>query len=251
VRAAGIGMRAGSALSGRRFLLTHAVIPPSRGGRRVPIPSAHLMRDVAGLLGVLVPDLHPVLGVRDEVVVREHDHLERLGIASDYILCCPGAAFGAAKLWPPGRFAQALDRLHDARGWRGVVTGGPGEEELIDRVASESKSGVISLAREERDLEGLKALVAGARLLLVGDSGPRWFAAAFDVPCVSVMGPNFPELTASSLELASIVRVEGLECAPCLERTCPLVHHRCMRDLPVDHVVRAAHEVLARKVGAA
>jgi heptosyltransferase-2 len=248
-RSAGIAMRAGAALSGRRFLLTHSVIPPSRGGRRVPIPSAHLMRDVAGLLGVLVPDLHPELAVRAQVVERERDRLARLGIApgSEYIACCPGAAFGAAKLWPPLRFAQALDRLFDARGWRGVVTGGPGEEALMDKVASESKSGVISLAQEERDLEGSKALVAGAKLLLVGDSGPRWFAAAFDVPCVSVMGPNFPELTASSLELARIVRVEGLECSPCLERRCPLVHHRCMRDLPVDHVVRAAHEVLARK----
>ena len=37
--------------------------------------------------------------------------------------------------------------------------------------------------------EGLKALVAGARLLLVGDSGPRWYAAAFDVPTVSVWSP--------------------------------------------------------------
>jgi heptosyltransferase-2 len=248
-RSAGIGMRAGAALSGRRFLLTHGVIPPARDGRRVPIPSAHLMRDVAGLLGVLVPDLHPRLGVRAEVVARERDRLARLGIpdGAEYIVCCPGAAFGAAKLWPPARFAQALDRLFDARGWRGIVTGGPGEEALMDAVAKESKSGVISLAREGRDLEGLKALVANAQLLLVGDSGPRWFAAAFDVPCVSVMGPNFPELTASSLELAAIVRVENLECSPCLERRCPLVHHRCMRDLPVDHVVRAAHAVLARK----
>jgi len=246
-RAAGVPMRAGSALSGRRFLLTHSVIPPSRDGRRVPIPSAHLMRDVAGLVGVLVPDLHPILAVRESVCERERARLARLGAGPEYILCCPGAAFGAAKLWPPGRFAQALDRLHDARGWRGVVTGGPGEEALCDSVAGASKSGVISLGQEERDLEGLKALVAGAQLLLVGDSGPRWFAAAFDVPCVSVMGPNFPELTASSLELARIVRVENLECAPCLERHCPLVHHRCMRDLSVDLVVRAAHEVLARR----
>ena len=247
-RRAGVRVRAGSALSGRRFLLTHAVVPPSVAGRRAPIPSAHLMRDVAGLLGLLVPDLHPRLHVRDEIVARERERLARAGVdaASGYVLCCPGAAFGAAKLWPPARFAEALDELHARHGWRGVVTGGPGEEPLLDAVADASTSGVVSLSREARDLEGLKALVKDARLLLVGDSGPRWFAAAFDVPTVSVMGPNFPELTASSLERAAIVRVEGLECAPCLERTCPMGHHRCMNELPVEDVLDAARRVLAR-----
>lgn len=243
---AGIGVRAGAALSGRRLLLTHAVVPPARGGRRVPIPTSHLLRDVAGLVGVLVPDLHPRLAVREEIVDRERERLARLSITGDYVVCCPGAAFGAAKLWPPGRFAESLDAIARERGWRAVVTGGPGEEALMDAVADASVSGVVSLSRETRDLEGLKALVRGARLLLVGDSGPRWFAAAFDVPCVSVMGPNFPELTASSLERAAIVRVEGLECSPCLERTCPLGHHRCMVDLGVERVTAAAREVLER-----
>jgi heptosyltransferase-2 len=236
-----VPLRAGTALSGRRLLLTHAVVPPARDGRRVPVPTAHLHRDAAGLLGVLVPDLHPRLWVRDEVARRERDRLRRLGVdPGGYVLCCPGAAFGAAKLWPPERFAAVLDTLARERGWRGVVTGGPGEEELVDAVAAASRSGATSLSREPRDLEGLKELVRGAQLLLVGDSGPRWYAAAFDVPCVSVMGPNFPELTASSLERARILRVEGLECAPCLQRACPLGHHRCMRDLDAERVAQAA-----------
>jgi heptosyltransferase-2 len=60
------------------------------------------------------------------------------------------------------------------------------------------------------------------------------------------MGPNFPELTASSLEHATIVRVHGLDCAPCLERRCPLQHHACMQRLAVDDVVAAADALLAR-----
>ncbi len=240
-----VPIRAGAALSGRRFLLTHAVVPPTRDGRRLPIPTAHLLRDVAGLLGILVPDLHPRLGVRAAIVEEERARLTRVGVdlAKGYVLCCPGAAFGAAKLWPPERFAEVLDALWLERGWRGVVTGGPGEEALVGAVAAASSRGVISLAKEPRDLERLKALVQGAKLLLVGDSGPRWYAAAFDVPCISVMGPNFPELTATSLERARILRVEGLECSPCLERVCPLGHHRCMRDLEAKRVLAAALEV--------
>lgn len=244
---AGVPLRIGSALSGRRILLTHAVVPPTLGGRRLPVPTAHLLRDVTALAGVDTPELRPRLYVRDELVRTVRAELESagLGAGEEYILCCPGAAFGAAKLWPPEHYAAALDELCAETGARALVGGGPGEEALMNAVAGMSRTGAVSLAQHPRDLERLKAQVAGARLLLVGDSGPRWVAAAFDVPCVSVMGPNFPELTASSLENCRVVRLEGLECAPCLERTCPLEHHRCMRDLPPSQVVAAARELLA------
>lgn len=246
---AGVPLRMGSALGARRWLLTHSVIPPTRDGRRMPIPTAHLLRDVAGLAGVLVPDLHPRLDFTRDLRDTQAAMLGEFGIlrGDGYVLCCPGAAYGAAKLWPPEKFARALDDLWDLHGWRGVVTGGPGEEALIDQVARATRHGAVSLASRQRDLAGLKPLVADARLLLVGDSGPRWYAAAFDVPCVSVMGPNFAELTASSLELAEVVRLEGLECSPCLERSCPLGHHRCMEDLSAARVVGAAERVLDRR----
>jgi len=244
-----VPVRLGSALSGRRLLLTHSIVPPARGGRRMPVPTAHLLRDLTALAGVDTPELHPRLWVRDELRATVRQELEHAGLASDedYLFCCPGAAFGAAKLWPPEHFAAALDELCEELGARAVIGGGPGEETLMDAVAGLCKTDAISLAEHPRDLERLKAQVAGSRLLLVGDSGPRWVAAAFDVPCVSVMGPNFPELTATSLERCRVVRVEGLECSPCIERTCPLGHHRCMRELSPATVVAAARELLAQE----
>ncbi|MCC7012670.1 MAG: glycosyltransferase family 9 protein [Planctomycetes bacterium] len=247
-----VPLRMGSALSGRRWLLTHAVVPPSIGGRRAPIPTAHLLRDVAGLAGIHVDSLHPRLHLGPRVRDAQRALLRELGVDLErgYVACCPGAAFGAAKLWRPERFAAALDRLYDERGWRAVVSGGPGEEALIGAVCAASRRGALSLGKFERSLETLKALVADARLLLVGDSGPRWVAAAFDVPCVTIMGPNVRELTASSLELAEVVRVE-LECSPCAQRQCPLGHHRCMELVTVEQVLAAAASVLERKLAGA
>lgn len=247
-----VPVRAGATLSGRRLLLTHALCPPVRAGRRAPIPTAHLMRDVAGLVGLLPDSLHPRLGVRAEIAADVAADvaagLRQRGAdpARGYALCSPGAAFGAAKLWPPESYARVLDAIHERHGWSGVVTGGPGEEALVERVVQRCRHAALSLAGERRDLERLKALVRESRLLVVGDSGPRWYAAAFDVPCVTVMGPNFPELTASSLELCEVVRHTGLECAPCLNRTCPLPDHRCMRELSPGRVLQAVERVLAR-----
>ena len=244
---AGIPLRAGAALAGRGALLTHRVVPPTRGGRRVPIPSAHLMADVAGLLGILPASLHPRLYVADGARAALRARLAELGLAPEarYALCTPAAAFGAAKMWPPEHHARALDLLHERFGLRGVVTGGPGEEEVLRAVARAARHAVLDLADEPRDLERLKAQVAEAALLVSSDSGPRWFAAALDVPCVTVMGPNFPALTASALERCEVVRLADLECAPCLQRVCPLGHHRCMRALAPERVLEAAARLLA------
>ncbi|MEO0651470.1 MAG: glycosyltransferase family 9 protein, partial [Planctomycetota bacterium] len=246
-RRAGIAVRAGAALGWRRPLLTHALVPPSRAGRRWPIPTAHLHRDLAGLVGLEVPDLHPRLFVSDERRATARAALERSGLAGEpYLVCCPGAAFGAAKLWPPEHFAAAIDALAASHGLRAVVTGAPSEATLVEAVVERSRSAVVTPAPEDRGLANLAAWIEASELLLVGDSGPRWFAAAFDVPCVSVMGPNFPELTATSLERAAIVRHEPeLPCQPCLERRCPLGHQRCMTGLAPQRVIEAAERLLA------
>jgi len=124
----GVRERIGAALSGRRLLLTKPFVPPMRDGRRIAIPTAHLLRDVARTAGIDVGDLHPRLHVREEIVRADDEMLARLGIdlARGYVACCPGAAFGAAKLWPPEHFAVALDRIGAAHDWQAVVTGGPG-----------------------------------------------------------------------------------------------------------------------------
>lgn len=95
----------------------------------------------------------------------------------------------------------------------------------MDEVAARSRTGVLSLASSPRDLERLKALVRGAAILLVGDSGPRFIAAAFGVPCVAVLGPTFLELTlptpsCRTLEISSFTALRSFTYVEALTVVC-------------------------------
>ena len=62
---------------------------------------------------------------------------------------------------------------------------------------------------------------------------------AFGVPTVALFGPTDPRLTPTFAPHESCISL-GLECQPCMQRACPLKHHRCMVDLAVDRVFAAA-----------
>ena len=52
-----------------------------------------------------------------------------------------------------------------------------------------------------------------------------------------------PEATATHYKRETSLSL-SLDCQPCMERACPLVHHRCMRDLTVDRVHAAVAHCL-------
>jgi ADP-heptose:LPS heptosyltransferase len=102
------------------------------------------------------------------------------------VIIHPGAK-SAARRWPQDRFA-AVARALVAAGQPVVVTGGPGEEALAERIAIQAD------ARLEvgRSLDELFGLVAAARLVICGDTGVGHVAAAFGTPSVHLFGPVPP-----------------------------------------------------------
>ena len=89
----------------------------------------------------------------------------------------------AHKRWSSEAFADAARRLHGATGASFVLAGGPGEDAVLNAVASEL-SGVphetLSLSR----LRDLSSVLAGADLFLGNDNGPRHMALALGLPTV-------------------------------------------------------------------
>jgi ADP-heptose:LPS heptosyltransferase len=99
----------------------------------------------------------------------------------------PGAA-SAARRWPAERFAAGA-RAEIAAGRRVIVTGGPDERALAERVAHGTGAEVVA---GETDLRQLTHLVAGAARVVCGDTGVAHVATALGIPSVVLFGPTPP-----------------------------------------------------------
>jgi ADP-heptose:LPS heptosyltransferase len=102
----------------------------------------------------------------------------------------PGAASNARR-WPPQRWA-ALARHEVRQGRTVVVTGGPDERRLATEVAEGAGLPNRAVLAGRTDLLGLSGVVAGAGLVVSGDTGVAHLATAFGTPSVVLFGPVPP-----------------------------------------------------------
>lgn len=102
----------------------------------------------------------------------------------------PGAAYPARR-WPAERFA-AVARWAVRAGHHVVVTGGPDETGLAERVRAEAGLPEEAVLAGSTDLTALAAQVTSARLVVCGDTGLAHLASAYAVPSVVLFGPTPP-----------------------------------------------------------
>lgn len=102
----------------------------------------------------------------------------------------PGAAFPARR-WPPERFA-AVARWASERGHEVVITGGPDERRLAEKVAVDASLRETTVLAGRTDLAELAAVVAAARLVVCGDTGVAHLASGYRTASVLLFGPTPP-----------------------------------------------------------
>ena len=248
LRLAGIPRRLGWAYGGRGFLLTDRLVPEMRGHRRAPRPMPQYYLDLARHLGCEILAAHTELATTPAGESEADRYLAERGVApgTPLVGLNVGASFGPSKLWNARGFAGVAAGLRTSRSMRPVVLSGPGEEAIGREVEDAVGGDVLRTSDVLLSIAGLKALVRRLSLLVTTDTGPRHFALAFDVPCVCVMGSTDPLLTDQPGTRSEVVRrAPLLDCMPCHEKVCPLVHHNCLEEIPAPQVLAAAERVLA------
>jgi heptosyltransferase-2 len=154
-----------------------------------------------------------------------------------------GATNSRAKCWPAERYAALADQLINTLDARVVLIGAPGERRSAERVIEQMQNcGAINLAGKTSMVE-LAGLLDTCNLLVSNDTGPAHIAAALGRPTLSIFGPTNEFETAPMGPRSEMIRAEGIECARCMHRDCP-IDHRCMTRISPQEVFEKAMRLL-------
>ncbi len=151
-----------------------------------------------------------------------------LDVHRPVVALMPGAEYGPAKQWPAEYFAALARMLHE-QGVACWVFGSAKESDLGERIRDESGAVAVNLCGLTT-LTDVIDLVSGCRAVVSNDSGLMHIAAASGVPVAAIYGSSSPEHTPPLTERKAIHWLH-LSCAPCFERTCPLGHTNCLKQI--------------------
>jgi ADP-heptose:LPS heptosyltransferase len=155
-----------------------------------------------------------------------------------HVVLNPGGGW-ASKLWPAERFGELAKGLHGL-GLRPLVSWGPGEEGLAERVVAASDG--TAVRSFPTSLLDYVEIARRARLVVAADTGPLHLACAVGTPVVALFGPTDPARNGPFAPDDVVIR-RTPACAPCYSRTCSR-HAGVMSGVEVAEVLAAAERRL-------
>ena len=225
----------------RSMLLTTHLSDPRKRGRRAPLPQIDSYLNLAYAAGAdwRSPDLMLATTKQDRLFADTVWNELRLPEGGRVIVFNTGGAYGDAKSWPAEHFAKLAQKIVSKTDYSVLVNCGPAEREVAREIVDQAKSSrVVSLADHDSPIGLSKEVIRRSQLLVTTDSGPRFFGVAFSKPVISLFGPTDPQTTKTHYPDETPLTL-SMKCQPCWERSCPLKHHKCMKDLSVESVYRA------------
>lgn len=152
-------------------------------------------------------------------------------VNGDFAILNPGGGW-QTKLWDAEKYGLIADRLWREFGVRSLITYGPGEQDLAEKVATAAKtSAAVPVASS---LKEFLALSRSALIFIGPDTGPMHLAAAARTPIVALFGSSSSKRNGPFDDRDLVVERHDLECrVNCYRRRCE--HISCM-DLPVEAV---------------
>jgi ADP-heptose:LPS heptosyltransferase len=192
--------------------------------------------DLAATAGFALPP-----GDDGRLAIRREATSPTAAAAADYVVVHPGASV-PARAWAPERNAELVRALVVA-GRRVVVTGAPAERPLTAFVAGPAGDAVTD-AGGRTSLGELAGLLAGARCVVVGNTGPAHLAAAVGTPVVSLFAPTVPAVRWRPWRVPHELLYVDVPCAGCRARVCPVEGHPCLGHVTVEEVVGAVDRLV-------
>jgi ADP-heptose:LPS heptosyltransferase len=236
LRVAGVRVIRGASVEASAGLLDGRWIPGETFPEDIPEPERNLA--IVRLAGYDLPEgddgaLHVTLPDERPAVLES--------LPDDYLVVHPGAQYPARE-YPADHFVEVVRLLTDA-GHAVAVTGGDHERALTAQVAG--GTGIDLGGR--LDLGGTALALAGASVVVVGNTGPAHLAAAVGRPIVSLFSAVVPpERWAPYGVPVELLGDRTAACQGSRATLCPVPGHPCLTSVAPAAVVAAAERLLAR-----
>ncbi|HZG93962.1 MAG TPA: glycosyltransferase family 9 protein [Mycobacteriales bacterium] len=190
-------------------------------------------------LGYRLPD-----GDDGRLAVRRRAASAPLPFAAPYVVVHPTASV-PARAWPVERNAE-LVALLAAEGWNVAVTGTAADAGTTAVVAGPPREQVRDLTGAT-DFAGLADVIAGASVVVVGNTGPAHLAAAVGTPVVSLFAPTVPAAAWAPYGVpVALLGVQDIACGGCRARVCPVPGHPCLSAVTAQEAAAAVRRLAGR-----
>ena len=236
--ASGAPLRIGYPCGGREAFLTQVV--------KRPEPDQHIIETV---LGVLKPLGIPTGSFLPEIFLTASEFesarrwlAQQVSDTGPFVAIHPGA-FYETQRWPAEYYAALADRIMETGRFKVILFGGPGDEEIVDRILFLTKTRIVRCVTA--DIRSFAARLSQCRLLVCNNSGPLHVGAALGVPTVSFMGPTVRQRWYPRGDRHRVLRIDELPCIGCNAGTCRIGTHDCMWKIRPERVM----EVIAGASG--
>ncbi|MBW7887649.1 MAG: glycosyltransferase family 9 protein [Bacteroidetes bacterium] len=239
-----IPVRVGTGYRWYSFLFNKRIYEHRKDAKRHEVEYNLNLLKTLGIVPVGEPEF--IFPISDESKEKIDNILKERNIQSFAVLH-PGSG-GSARDWKAENFSALGDELSRRYHLQIVVTGGPGDEQIVRNVQRGMKTPAVSFAGEF-SLEELAALYLRAKLFVSNSTGPLHIAAMVGIPVIAF----YPPIVQCSAvrwgpftKKKRVFTADNQQCRYCQGGACR--SNVCMDQITVPQVTEAAGELLREYV---
>lgn len=144
----------------------------------------------------------------------------------------------ANKVWP--YINELITKIHGL-GLKTIIIGQSEEQ-------SEYPKETLNLTNKT-SIQEMASILAKCQALVSTDSGPMHLSVAVSTPTLALFGPTTKEFGFyPTFNHTAVAEVKNLDCRPCHihgGNQCPLGHHKCMKDISVEMVLKKLEDLIS------
>jgi len=226
-----IKIRAGYAVQGRSFFLTH----PVKENNRYELNEVERNLNILRAIGIPIRTRTTNLFFNKYEEKIAERFMNDMGLISKQnFFCVAPFASTSVRLWPIERYIELMSWVYNSYRLIPVIIAAEEESEKVRVILKKIK---YAIDTSKLELFIKMFLIKHSRLLICPNTGPMHMGAALRCPTVAIFGPQSEVCWGYKWEKFKIVKTD-ISCRPCNRHKCRFSQVKCMDNISVEEVFR-------------